>query len=141
MTEPEGDQSMNLDNTLHYVALAFLAKHQGEHLEHDRTLLVERCVAHLIETEMVSSREAEVATLQALGEHESKRCKAYVDVSLTTSYAVFIRDPKNGRMRVFTVAELIDLAKTPALSSLPVPSTRRMFANGLGDTPDAQLAH
>jgi hypothetical protein len=141
MTEPKGDQSMNLDNTLHYVALAFLAKHQGEHLEHDRTLLVERCVAHLIDAEMVSSREAEVATLQALGEHESKRCKAYVDVSLTTSYAVFVRDPKNGRMRVFTVAELIDLAKTPALSSLPVPSTRRMFANGLGDAPDAQLAH
>jgi hypothetical protein len=127
----------NTDKPLHYVALSYLAEHQGEHLEHDRALLIDRCVAHLIETHFVSKREAEIAALQAFGEHESRRCKAYVDVSLTTSHTVFIRDPRNGRMRVFTVAELMDLVKTPALSSVPVPSTREMLANGLGESADS----
>ncbi|CAE6848343.1 hypothetical protein R75465_07039 [Paraburkholderia aspalathi] len=116
---------------LHYTALAFIAKHQGEHLAPDRRLLIDRCIAHLVETEWLSSREAEIVTLQAFGELESRNCKAYVDMSLTTSHAVFIRDPRTARMRVFTVSELIDLVKTPALSSLPVPSTRDMLA----DTP------
>lgn len=124
---------LNTDKPLHYVALAFLAEHQGEHLDRDRALLIDRCVAHLIDTALVSKREAEIATLQAYGERESRRCKAYVDVSLTTSHTVFIRDPRNGMLRVFTVAELIDLVKTPALASVPVPSTRAMLANGLDD--------
>ncbi|SEK14249.1 hypothetical protein [Paraburkholderia diazotrophica] len=124
---------LNTDKPLHYVALAFLAAHEGEHLDRDRALLIDRCVAHLIDTALVSKREAEVATLQAYGERESRRCKAYVDVSLTTSHTIFIRDPRNGMLRVFTVAELIDLVKTPALASVPVPSTRAMLANGLDD--------
>ncbi|KVS16209.1 hypothetical protein [Burkholderia vietnamiensis] len=124
---------MNTDKPLHYVALAFLGEHQAEHLDHDRAMLIDRCVAHLIDTQLVSKREAEIATLQAYGERESSRCKAYVDVSLTTSHTVFIRDPRNGMMRVFTVAELIDLVKTPALASVPVPSTRATLANGLDD--------
>ena len=132
---------MSMDKTLHYVALAYLVEHQGAYLEHDRALLVERCIAHLLNEHMISSREAEVVTLQALGEHESKRCSAYVDMSLTTSHSIFICDPRNGRMRVFTVAELIDLVKTPALSSLPVPSARRMLANGVADDHTAQRAH
>ncbi|HDR9359251.1 TPA: hypothetical protein QDB44_005177 [Burkholderia vietnamiensis] len=123
----------NTDKPLHYVALAFLAEHQGEHLEHDRALLIDRCVAHLIDTQLVSKREAEVAALQAYGERASRQCKAYVDVSLTTSHTIFIRDPRNGMLRVFTVAELIDLVKTPALASVPVPSTRSMLANGVDD--------
>jgi hypothetical protein len=55
-------------------------------------------------------------------------------VSLTTSHAVFIRDPRNGRMRVFTVAELMELVKTPSLASVPVPSARDMLANGVPDS-------
>jgi hypothetical protein len=122
---------ITLEQTLHYSALAYLMKHQAEHLEHDRILLIDRCVSHLIETRDVSQREAEIATLQAYGEHGSRECKAYVDMSLTTSHTVFIRDVQTGRLRVFTVAELIDLVKTPALSSVPVPSTRHMLANGI----------
>jgi len=120
---------------LHYTALAFIARHQGEHLTPDRRLLIDRCIAHLVETEWLSSREAEIIALQAFGELESRDCRAYVDMSLTTSHAVFIREPRTARMRVFTVAELLDLVKTPALASLPVPSTRDMLANGLADTP------
>ncbi|MBR8055645.1 hypothetical protein [Burkholderia vietnamiensis] len=123
----------NSDKPLHYVALAYLAAHHGEHLDHDRDLLIDRCVSHLIDTQLVSKREAEVAALQAYGEHESSKCRAYVDVSLTTSHAVFIRDTEAGRIRAFTVAELMALVKTPALSSMPVPSTRDMLATGPGD--------
>jgi len=124
-----------LEQTLHFTALNYIVKHHGEHLEHDRILLVDRCVTHLMETRTVSQREAEVATLQAYGEYDSRECKAYVDMSLTTSHSVFIRDSKTGRLRVFTVAELIDLVKTPALSSLPVPSSRHMLANGITELP------
>ena len=122
------------EQTLHYSALAYLVKHQAEHLEHDRILLIDRCVAHLMDTRNVSQREAEIASLQAYGEHESRECKAYVDMSLTTSHTIFIRDVRTGRLRVFTVSELIELVKTPALSSVPVPSTRRMLANGITET-------
>lgn len=126
---------IKLDTTLHYAALSYLVQHEGEHFNHDRILLIDRCVSHLAETQCVSQREAEVATLQAYGERESRRCKAYVDMSLTTSHSIFIRDPATGRLRVFTVAELIDLVKTPALSSLPVPSSRHMLANGITELP------
>lgn len=119
--------------TLHYQALAFLAKHQDEHLEHDRALLIDRCVSHLVNAEMLSSREAEIVTLQAFGELESRKCSAYVDMSLTTSHAIFIRDPRDARLRVFTVAELLGLVKAPALSGLPVPSTRDTLADGLAE--------
>jgi hypothetical protein len=126
---------MNTDTSLHYTALAFLTKHHGEHLEHDRALLIDRCIAELMKANDLSKREAEIVALQAYGEHESSRarCGAYVDMSLTTSHTVFVRDPRTARLRVFTVAELIDLVKTPALSSVPVPSTRDMLANGVAE--------
>jgi hypothetical protein len=94
--------------TLHYSALAYLAKHQGQHLAHDRQLAIDRCVAHLVNSEMLSTREAQIITLQAAGEFDAINCSAYVDMSLTTSHTVFIRDPRTARMRVFTVAELLD---------------------------------
>lgn len=119
--------------TAHYQALAYLAAHDGEHLDRDRALLIERCVSHLVDAHMLSTREAGIVAAQALGELEAKKCRAYVDMSLTTSYAVFIRDPRTATMRAFTVAELLALVKTPALSSLPVPSTRDMLANGVAE--------
>lgn len=126
----------NTDKPLEYVALTFITEHQGEHLEHDRALLIDRCVAHLIDTQCVSKHDAEVAALQAYGERASRQCNAYVDVSLTTSHWIFIRDARNGMLRdVFTVADLdlLHLAKTPALMSLPAPNARAMPANGVDD--------
>jgi hypothetical protein len=118
---------------LHYVALAYLAEHRAEHLAHDKAHLVNRCIEHLVKKMDVSIRAAEVAALQALGEYESRECAAYVDMDLTTSYAIFIRDVKTARLRVFTVAELIALVKTPVLSSIPVPSTTEMLRNGVAE--------
>ncbi|RAS16053.1 hypothetical protein [Paraburkholderia bryophila] len=115
----------------HYSAQSFLAAHEGEHLHHDeRSLLIERCIQHLIDTAYVSRPTAETITMQAYGERSSHGCRAYVDMSLTTSYTVFVRDPANGCMRIFTVSELLALCNTPALSSLPVPSAKDMLANG-----------
>jgi hypothetical protein len=99
--------------TAHYVALAYLAEHDGEHLDGDRALLIERCVSHLVDAHMLSTREAGIVAAQALGELQARKCRAYIDMSLTTSYAVFIRDPHMATMRAFTVAELLDLV-TPA---------------------------
>jgi len=123
---------MKNNSELHYVALAFLAEHQGEHLSHDeRTLLVERCIDNLMEVGAVSKQTAEIIALQAYGERDSRRCRAYVDLNLSTSFTIFVRDPSNSRTRVFTVAELIALCRTPALSSLPVPSAKDLLANGI----------
>jgi len=117
---------------MHYSALSFLAEHQGEYLHHDeRGLLIDRCIQHLIDTADVSRSTSEVITLQAYGELSHKACRAYVDLSLTTSYAVFVRDPESGSLRVFTVSELLALCRTPALSSLPVPSAKDLLANGI----------
>jgi hypothetical protein len=116
---------------IHHAALSFLAKHESSHLHHDeRRLLIDRCMQHLTDTFDTSRDTAEVVTLQAFGEHESRTCRAFVDMTLTTSFTVFVRDPDSGLMRVFPVSGLLALCR-PALSSLPVPSAKDLLANGI----------
>ncbi len=110
------------------VALAFLIKHQAEHLSRDRRFLVKRCIEHLIDIAQVSACTAEDIALQAIGELESCGRREYIDLVRTTSYAVFVYDPLTGRKRVFTVADLMKLVRTPALASQPVPSSRERLA-------------
>ena len=122
---------MTTQNDLYPLAMTFIAQHQAQHLEHDRRLLVERCVAYLIDTAGVSASTAEDATLQAVGEIESRCRREYIDLARTTSFAVFVHDPVSGRKRVFTVADLMNLVRTPALASQPVPSTQNLFHHGI----------
>ncbi|MFP6558129.1 hypothetical protein WJ542_07345 [Paraburkholderia sp. B3] len=116
---------------LYPLAMTFIAQHQAQHLEHDRHLLVERCIAHLIDAAGVSASTAEDAALQAVGEIESGCRREYIDLARATAYAVFVHDPVNGRKRVFTVADLMGLVRTPALASQPVPSTRTLSHHGM----------
>lgn len=119
---------------LHLLAITFLKQHQGEHLTPDRRLLVERCVTHLIHTVAVSTATAEDVTLQALSELDSRHRREFVDLARTTAFAVFVQDPLTGRKRVFTLADLMKLVRTPALTSQPVPSARSCLANGVSGT-------
>lgn len=119
---------------LYLLAMTFIPQHQAQHLEHDRRLLIERCVAHLIDAAGVSASTAEDATLQAIGEIESRCRREYIDLTRTTAFAVFVHDPVSGRKRVFTVADLMGLVRTLALASQPVPSTQAFFHHRMTQT-------
>lgn len=116
---------------LYPLAMTFIAQHQAQHLEHDRRLLVQRCVAYLVDAADVSVSTAKDAALQAVGEIESRCRREYIDLTRTTAFAVFVHDPVSGRKRVFTVADLMALVRTPALASQPVPSTQALFHHGM----------
>jgi hypothetical protein len=128
---------MKRNDDLHAAAMTFLVRHDAEHLHHDRRLLVDRCVRHLVDTACVSMDTAEDVVLQTVGEIESRHRREYVDLSRTTSFAVFVHDPVSGRKRVFTVADLMALVRTPALASQPVPSTRDLFERGVAPSSSA----
>jgi len=117
---------------LYPLAMTFIAQHQAQHLEHDRRLLVQRCVSYLIDAAGVSGSTAEDAALQAIGEIESRCRREYIDLTRTTAFAVFVHDPISGRKRVFTIADLMALVRTPAMASQPVPSARTLFHHGMG---------
>lgn len=119
---------MNAHTNLHTIALTFLEQHHAEHLSHDRHRLIERCITHLMEVQDLSASTAEDIALQAIGERESRDRREYIDLDRTTSYAVFLYDPLIGRKRVFTVADLMRLVRTPALASQPVPSSCALLA-------------
>lgn len=116
---------------IHTSALVFIARHQAEHLAPDRRLLVDRTVAHLQQAFDVSIDTAELTTAQALAEFESRGRREYVDLGATTSFAIFVRDPDSGRTRVFTVAQLMRLVRTPELAAMPLPSARTASAAGI----------
>lgn len=98
-------------DTLHQTACAFLFAHQGEHLSCDRQLLVNRCIDHLCLVRAATRIVAEVATLQALGDIQSRSTGAHVDLDKTTSYTVFITDPASGKRVCFTAADLLRLSR------------------------------
>ena len=97
-------------NTIDCIAMNFLRDHEGEHLSHDLPRLVDRCIAHLVENCAVSQATAYVATMQALGELESRRSKTHIDCSRTTSFVLFLTG-EDGQQTAITAAELARLVK------------------------------
>lgn len=97
-------------NALACVALNFLRDHEAEHLTPDLPRLVDRCIAHLVESCTVSHATAHVASMQALGELQARHSKASIDCSRTTSFTLFLHD-EQGRPVVITVAELARLVR------------------------------
>jgi hypothetical protein len=97
-------------NALACSAMQFLQTHENEHLAPDLPLLVDRCIAHLVEVCGVSQPTAQVATLQAQGELSARHSKASIDCTRTTSFTLFLND-EQGRPVVVTVAELARLVK------------------------------
>jgi hypothetical protein len=93
-----------------------------------RAELIVQAVDVIADTHEVSRRTAEIAVLQAFSEYEAGKCDAYIDASLTTAYGLFIRDVKTGTMRVFTVHELVELARNGTIKSMPVPSRTEFLA-------------
>lgn len=95
-------------------AIGYLLAHQAEHLHHDRSLLVGRCASHLQQRLGLDAGQASTAALQALGELDARATKAHVDLSRSTSFAVFVVDPVSGLRIAFTAADLVRLARQHA---------------------------
>lgn len=98
---------------LHEVAIGYLLAHQAEHLAHDRHYLVGRCAQHL-QTQGVTVERAHIIALQALGEVDTRATKAHIDLTHSTSFAVFVVDPVTRARMAFTAADLIRLAREHA---------------------------
>ena len=92
-------------STLHTAAISYLLAHQGEHLHPDRHRLVGRCADHLMESG-ISRDTATTISLQALGEVQARATLAHVDMTRSTSYAVFVVDPVSRKTVCFTAADL-----------------------------------
>lgn len=96
---------------LHEVAIGYLLAHQAEHLQHDRPLLLLRCGDHLQNQHDLSTEAAQLVTLKAIGEIEARGNGVHVDLTHTTSFAVFLVDPVTKARIVFTAAQLLRLAR------------------------------
>lgn len=108
----------------HLRALRFIKQNEGQHLSRDRALLIDRAIHHVMLDTDCSTMTAERVVVRALAEHESRDQRAYIDVDETTAHAVFVKDPLTKCTRVFTVADLMRLVRTPELAAMPTPSKR-----------------
>ena len=106
---------MSLD-PLYTLAIEFLQRHQDEHLTPDHHRLVTRCAYHLIDRAGATLDQAQDVTRQALGELTSRSCKSYINLDLTTSYALFINGP-NGKL-CYPLPELLRVIRQAEAGAL-----------------------
>lgn len=108
MTPAQSNQLDKRAVLLHMAALEFFARHRGEHLAAGQAPLLERCIAHLVDTGEVSRATAEHAALQALGERAASATGLYIDCSATTSYVLHLVDSRTRKRYVIQLAELVE---------------------------------
>jgi len=102
------------------VAFQFLTQNRPQHLTTDRENLISRCVGHLQERLQMPEARAQTVTMQVLGDVESRNHGAYLDLTLTTAYTLFLNDPAMGTSYALTVGDLLALARAKLN---PAPST------------------
>lgn len=102
---------------LYALAIDFLQQHEGEHLSAHQDRLVTRCAYHLIDRGHVSLDVARDVARQALGELTSRSCPAYINLDLTTSYALFINGP-DGTKRCYPLPELLRVIRQAEAGAL-----------------------
>ena len=93
---------------LHTKALAYLVKHEADHMMLGQPPLLDRCITHLMDTCDVSRHTAELAALQALGERSSAAHGFYIDCDTTTSHVLHLVDSKSKKRYTLTVSELVE---------------------------------
>jgi hypothetical protein len=59
----------------------------------------------------ISRDTATTVSLQALGEVQARATSAHVDMTRSTSYAVFVVDPVSKKTVCFTAADLVRIAR------------------------------
>lgn len=103
-------------NPLYTLAIQFLEQHQDEHLTPDRHRLVTRCAYHMIDRAKATMEEAMDVARQAYGELSSRKCQSYINLDLTTSYALFITGP--GGKRCYPLPELLRVIRQAEAGAL-----------------------
>ena len=117
MIEKEPMHNPMSPSPLYACAIDFLQLHQGEHLSGHQDRLVTRCAYHLIDRCHVTLDVARDVARQALGELTSRSCSAYINLDLTTSYALFINGP-DGSKRCYTLPELLRVIRQAEAGAL-----------------------
>lgn len=103
-------------NPLYALAIQFLEQHQDEHLTPHRDRLVTRCAYHLIDRTKATLEEARDVARQAFGELVSRSCQSYINLDLSTSYALFINGP-NGK-QCYPLPELLRVIRQAEAGAL-----------------------
>jgi hypothetical protein len=92
--------------SLQAAALAYLQRHQGEHLGSDQ-LLFSRAVNHLTHSLDAAQALAENAVGAAYGELRSAGERLYLDVSTSSGHTAVITDPDSGLTYAVPVAAIV----------------------------------
>lgn len=101
-------------DTMQAAALAFLQRHQGEHLG-DSQLLFTRAVNHLHTTLDVPQYLAENLVGMAYGQIRSQGQRLELDISASSSHTAMITDPASGMTFAVPVALIAQhLIQNPA---------------------------
>lgn len=104
-------------NPLYALAIEFLQQHQDEHLTPDRDRLMTRCCYHLVDHGRTTLDEARDVARQAFGELTSRNCRAYINLDLTTSYALFING-SDGTKHCYPLPELLRVIRQAEAGAL-----------------------
>lgn len=104
-------------NQLYSLAIQFLQQHQDEHLTPDRTRLITRCAYHLIDCNNASLDEATDVARQAFGELTASAYRSYINLDLTTSYALFINGP-DGKKHCYPLPEVLRVIRQAQAGAL-----------------------
>ncbi len=88
-------------------AVDWITRHSDQYLHTDQ--LIAACALHLVTKLTVPMQRATELARHALGELHSRHRPAYIDMARSTSYVLYVVDPRTGRTRYFTAAQLLDL--------------------------------
>jgi hypothetical protein len=86
---------MDYRTTIRAAALAFLERHQGQHLG-DQGQFIERTINHLVDSFQADRSLALRLTCEALGDLAEINIRQRMDLSASEPYAVVITDPVRG---------------------------------------------
>jgi len=86
---------MDYRSTIRAAALAFLERHQAEHLG-DQGQFIERTVNHLVDSFQADKAFALRITCEALGDLAEINVRQRIDLMASESHAVVITDPVRG---------------------------------------------
>lgn len=86
---------MDYRSTMRAAALAFLERHQGEHLG-DQGQFIERTIGHMVDSFQVDKALALRLVCEALGDLADINVRQQVDLQASAEHTVVITDPVRG---------------------------------------------
>lgn len=100
-------QQKDYRSSMQQAALAYLKRHQSEHLTDDQALF-SRAVNYLCQSLQVEQWLAENLVSAAYGELRSVDCRLHLDISTSTSRTAIITDPASGMTFPIPVSLIVE---------------------------------